>query len=181
LIQILASGRTQVPVPVIFEVLLVFIIFEIFREAVIRIPSSVNMILGIAGGVLIGLLATQSGLVAGPTIIIVIISSLSSFTTANTSKEQAWRLVRYFLLLAGAGFGVLGLTLAGVMVLTHMASLKSFGVSYLGPWAPPLALDMIDAYFRIPWWLSYRRPSVYRPQQEDRLGDSGEEDARNAE
>lgn len=176
LVQILASGRTQVPIPLIFEILLVSMVFEIFREAVIRVPSNINIVLGIAGGVLAGLVAVESGLVSGPTLIVVIIASLASFTTSSVSKEQAWRIVRYFLLLAAGGFGIMGLTLSGILVLTHMASLKSFGVSYLGPWAPPISLDIIDAYFRIPWWLSYRRPPTYRPRQEERLGDTGEEE-----
>ncbi|HEX3048680.1 MAG TPA: spore germination protein [Bacillota bacterium] len=170
LIQVLASGRTGVPYPAIVELLLAFIIFEIFREAVVRVPLNINLVLGIAGGVLLGLVAMFSGLIGGPTIIVVIISTLSSFTTANIAKEQAWRVVRYFMLLMGTTLGVLGLTLGGIIILTHMAALNSFGVSYLGPWAPPIALDILDAYFVIPWWASFRRPPTYRPQDEDRLG-----------
>ncbi|HEX3047624.1 MAG TPA: spore germination protein [Bacillota bacterium] len=170
LTHIISSGRTQVPIPVIFETALVFLIFEIFREAVLRVPPGINQILGISGGLLIGLIAVNSGMVSGATVIVVIISVLASFTTAIVSKEQAWRVVRYFLLFAGGSFGILGLTLAGILVLNHMASLKSFGVTYLGPWAPPLFIDIVDAYFVLPWWLSFRRPPIYRPQQEDRLG-----------
>lgn len=140
LTQIITSGRTQVPIPVIFEITLVLLIYEIFREAVLRVPPNINQILGISGGLLIGLIAVSSGMISGATIIVVIISVLASFTTANINKEQAWRVVRYFLLFAGGSFGILGLTLAGVLVLNHMASLKSFGVTYLGPWAPPLLL-----------------------------------------
>ena len=181
LAQIITSGRTQIPFPVIFETLTALIIFEIAREAVIRVSGNINMFLGIAGGVVLSLVAAQSGLVAGATIIVVIISMLASFTTSNTSMEQAWRIARYFLLLSAGGFGIMGLALSGVAVLTHMASLKSFGVSYLAPWGPPILLDMIDAYFRIPWWLSYRRPPTYRPQEEDRLGSTREEEPKDAD
>ena len=176
LVQVLASARNQMPFPAVIETPLSFLIFEIFREAVIRVPGNVSLILGIAGGVLLGNMAVNSGLIAGSTVIIVIISTLASFSTANTSKEQAWRIVRYFLLIGAGFFGLFGLTLAGVLVLAHMASLKSFGISYLAPWAPPLPVDIIDAYFVNPWWLGYRRPPTYRPQQEDRLGKTKTED-----
>jgi len=64
------------------------------------------------------------------------------------------------------------------LILAHMASLKSFGVSYLAPWGPPIIVDMADSPIRLPWWLSYRRPPTYRPQQEDRLGkNEGEDEA----
>ena len=37
--------------------------------------------------------------------------------------------------IAAALFGLHGLTIAGILVLVHAADLKSFGVSYLAPWA----------------------------------------------
>lgn len=176
LAQVLASARNQMPLPAVAETFLAMVVFEIFREAVIRVPGNVSLILGIAGGVLLGYLAVNSGLVAGSTLIIVIISTLASYATANTSKEQAWRAIRYFLLLAAGFLGLFGLTLMGVLVIAHLAGLKSFGVSYLAPWAPPLFPDIIDTYFVNPWWLSYRRPPTYRPQQEDRLGNTETEE-----
>ncbi len=176
LVQVLASARNQMPLPAVAETLFSMIIFEIFREAVIRVPGNVSLILGIAGGVLLGTLAVNSGLIAGSTLIVVIISTLATYSTANTSKEQAWRVVRYLLLFASGFLGLFGLTLMGVLVLAHLASLKSFGVSYLAPWAPPLLLDIVDAYLVTPWWLSYRRPPTYRPQQEDRLGETKSEE-----
>jgi hypothetical protein len=174
--QVLASARIPAPFSVIFEILLALLVFEIFREAIIRVPANLNLVLGIAGGIMLWQAAIQTGIVSGPAVIVVFITALSSFSTANPAKEQAWRLVRYFLLFAGGAFGILGLTLAGMVVLTHLASLKSFGVSYLAPWSPPLIIDMIDGYFRIPWWASYRRPPTYRPVQEDRLGTTEGED-----
>ncbi len=169
LIQVVSSGRVQVPFPLLVETLITLLVLEIFREASIRIPGNINLILGIAGGILMGLGAQESGLVSGTTLAVAFLTTLASYSTANNDKEQAWRLTRYVLLFAGGIFGILGLTLAGLVVLTHLATLKSFGVSYLGPWAPPQTVDMVDGYFRIPWWLSHRRPPMYRPQQEDRM------------
>lgn len=174
--QILASGRVQNPFSAMFEMLAILLIFEIFREALIRAPVNLNLILGIAGGITVGLVAVQTGMVSAGAVIIVFITAVTSFSTANPAKEQAWRVVRYFLFFAGAIFGIMGLTLAGMIVLTHMASLKSFGVSYLEPWSPPQIIDMIDGYFRIPLWASYRRPPTYRPVQEDRLGKTERDD-----
>jgi hypothetical protein len=54
LVQVIASGRVLVPFPVLVETLIALLILEIFREASIRIPGNINLILGIAGGVLLG-------------------------------------------------------------------------------------------------------------------------------
>lgn len=176
LIQLEASSRVQVPFPAVLEMLIAFFAFEVLRESSIRFPSGINMIVGVGGGIVMGLAAINGGLVSGITIAVVVFCVLGTFSTANPVKEQAWRWIRYFLFLAGATFGFMGVIAAGVVVLAHMAGLKSFGVSYLAPWAPPLPIDIADAPARLPWWLSYRRPPTYRPQEEDRLGGTEGED-----
>ena len=145
LVQLEASIRAQVPFPAVLEMLITFFAFEILREASVRFPSNLNMILGVGGGIVMGLASITAGLVSGITVALVVFCILSSFTTSNPAKEQAWRWVRYFLFFAGASFGLMGVIAAGVMVLAHMAGLKSFGVSYLAPWAPPMAVDIADA------------------------------------
>src|SRR5690554_437403 len=176
LIQLEASSRVQVPFPAVLEMLITFFAFEVLRESSIRFPAGINLIIGVGGGIVMGLAAINAGLVSGITIAVVVFCVLGTFSTANPAKEQAWRLTRYFLLMAGATFGFMGVIAAGIVVLAHMAGLKSFGVSYLAPWAPPLPVDMADAPVRLPWWLSYRRPPTYRPQEEDRLGETEGED-----
>ncbi len=176
MVQVIASGRTQVPFPAVVEVFLTMLVFEIFREASVRLPANINLILGIGGGIVLGQAAINSGIIAGSTIVVVIFTALASFSTANPSKEQAWRLIRYLFFFAAAAFGILGLSVSGLLVLAHMASLKSFGVSYLAPWAPPLPVDMADSFGRIPWWASYLRPPTYRPQDADRMGGTKNEE-----
>lgn len=177
-IQLEASSRTQVPFPAVLEMIITFFAFEVLREASVRFPTNINMILGVGGGIVMGLAAINAGLVSGITVAIVVFCVLATFTTSNPAKEQAWRWVRYILFAAGAIFGFIGVICAGVLILAHMAGLKSFGVSYLAPWGPPIITDIADAPVRLPWWLSYRRPPTYRPLQEDRLGkNEGEDEA----
>ncbi len=169
-IQLEASSRIQVPLPAALEMLLTFFAFEVLRESSIRFPAGLNLIIGVGGGIVMGLAAINAGLVSGITVAVVVFCILGTFNTSNPSKEQAWRWVRYLLFAAGAVFGFMGVIATGVLVLAHMAGLKSFGVSYLAPWAPPLPVDIADAPVRLPWWASYRRPPTYRPREEDRLG-----------
>jgi len=177
-VQLEASARAQVPFPAVVEMIITFFAFEVLREASVRFPTNINLILGVGGGIVMGLASINAGLVSGITVSIVVFRVLATFTTSNPAKEQAWRWVRYFLFFAGASFGFMGVIAAGVTVLAHLAGLKSFGVSYLAPWAPPMMADIADAPVRLPWRLSYRRPPTYRPLQEDRLGkNEGEDEA----
>lgn len=175
-VQLEASARTQMPFPAVLEMAVTLFAYEILREASARYTTNMNMIVGVGGGIVMGLAAINAGLVSGITVALAAFCVLATFTTSNPAKEQAWRWTRYILFATGAVFGFMGVIAAGVMVLAHMAGLKSFGVSYLAPWAPPMMVDIADAPVRLPWWLSFRRPPTYRPQQEDRLGDNEGED-----
>ncbi len=175
-VQLEAASRVSVPFPALLEMLIAFFAFEVLRESSVRFPAGISMIFGVGGGIVMGLAAINAGLVSGITIAVVVFCVLGTFSTGNLSKEQAWRWIRYLLFFAGASFGFMGVITVGVLVLAHMAGLKSFGVSYLAPWAPPLLADIADAPVRLPWWLSYKRPPTYRPQQEDRLGETEGED-----
>jgi spore germination protein KA len=176
LVRVLSAGRVLIPFPIVFELLIALLIFEIFREAIIRVPGNISLVLGIAGGVLLGLVGIQAGILSNSTAIVVIITALANFSTATTEQEQALRFIRYFLILSAAVFGVLGLTLGGLVIVTHLSSLKSFGVSYLAPWGPPIPSDMPDGFVRLPWWVRQKRPVTYRPQDIARQDSSNEEE-----
>jgi hypothetical protein len=78
--------------------------------------------------------------------------------------------------IAAALFGLHGLTIAGILVLVHAADLKSFGVSYLAPWAPLQWEELGDAPVRKPFWARWHRPETYRPRNKLRTGGTKRED-----
>ncbi|MNV86020.1 Spore germination protein XA [compost metagenome] len=59
--------------------------------------------------------------------------------------------------LAGT-LGLFGILAGLVPLLTHMASLQSFGVPYLMPLAPFNKTNMKDFILRAPWWKMKTRP-----------------------
>ena len=87
LIQLEASARAQVPFPAVLEMVITFLAFEILREASVRFPSSLNMVLGVGGGIVMGLATISAGLVSGITVALVVFCILSAFSTANPAKE----------------------------------------------------------------------------------------------
>lgn len=120
-VQLESSARVQTPLPAALEMLITFFAFEVLREASVRFPTNLNLVLGVGGGIVMGLAAINAGLVSGITVAIVVFCILSSFTTSNPAKEQAWRWVRYILFFAGAAFGIMGVIAVGVMVIAHMS------------------------------------------------------------
>ena len=70
LYSILAS-RENVPFPIILEILLMEISFELIREAGLRVPSPIGPTIGIVGALVLGQAAVSAGIVSPILIIIV--------------------------------------------------------------------------------------------------------------
>lgn len=172
----IAGTRTRVPVPLLAELFIMEIAVEVFREAGLRLPGSVGQTLGMVAGSVLGLTAVQAGFVSPATLVVVAVTAIASFTGPNYEVGVTWRLLKFMLAIAAALFGLHGLTIAGILVLVHAADLKSFGVSYLAPWAPLQWEELGDAPVRKPFWARWHRPETYRPRNKLRTGGTKRED-----
>ncbi len=105
LFSILAS-RENVPFPIIFEVLVMEISFELIREAGLRVPSPLSATIGIVGALVIGQAAVSASIVSPILIIIIAITAIASFAIPDFSFGFHLRLMRFIFILLGyvAGF-----------------------------------------------------------------------------
>lgn len=152
----IASAVEGTPFPAAVEVLVMGIIFEILREAGIRLPRPVGQAISIVGALVIGESAVSAGLIGEPVVIIIALTAVSSFAVpAQTDSGAILRVI--FVLLAGAmgGFGII-IGLLGVLI--HLASLRSFGTPYLSPLAPLSVYGLKDVFIRVPIWAHITRP-----------------------
>jgi len=76
----IAAQREAVPFPALAEVLLMEFVFEILREAGIRMPQPLGQAVSIVGALVIGEAAVRAGLVAAATVIVVALSGVASFS-----------------------------------------------------------------------------------------------------
>ncbi len=172
----IAGARARIPFPLVVEVLLMELTVEIFREAGLRLPGTIGVTYGVVAGVVLGLVAVQSGLVSPVTMVVVAVTAVASFTGPNFAVGITWRILKYLLLIAAAIFGLFGLSVAGTAILLHAADIKSFGVSYLAPWSPLQWPELADGPIRAPLWSRWLRPKTYRPQDSLRSGGTKKED-----
>lgn len=172
----IAQSRRGIPYPIFIEVLFLEIMVEIFREAGLRLPKNVNQTLGVVAGVGLAFAAVQTKLVSGATLAVVSITAIASFSAPSFSVGVSWRMLKFILILGASLFGIVGLTLAGIFILAHAATLTSFGTSYLAPWAPLQWYELRDSVFRVPLWLRFRRPGYYHPVNRSRMGKTREDE-----
>ena len=133
LLYSILAARESVPFPVIFEILIMEISFEIIREASLRVPSAIGSTIGIVGALVIGQAAVSAGIVSPILIIIVAITALSSFAIPDYSFSFHLRLFRFLFILLGYIAGFLGIGTGLFVYLSIICDMESFGVSYSIP------------------------------------------------
>lgn len=154
----LAAQREGVPFPAFVEAMLMEITYEILREAGVRIPRTVGQAVSIVGTLVIGQAAVDAGVVSAAMVIIVSITAISSYVIPENGLSIAVRIIRFALMMLAAAFGLLGILMGLIVLLLHLTSLRSFGVSYMSPFGPYVESDMKDTLFRLPWPRMTTRP-----------------------
>ncbi|MBA4494767.1 spore germination protein [Paenactinomyces guangxiensis] len=169
----MAGGRASVPFPSILEALVMEISVEILREASIRLPGPIGPTIGIVGGLVIGNAAVDAGLVSPAIVIVVGLTTISSYANPSYNAAISVRLIRFPLMIAAAIFGLYGIMLGLMLVLVHLVQLQSFGIPYMTPYAPFNWRDLKDSLIRTPWTWMNKRPTLYRPQDRQREQEGG--------
>lgn len=152
----MAAAQEGVPFPALLEAIGMGVVFEILREAGVRLPRPVGQAVSIVGALVIGQSAVTAGLIGAPMVIVVALTAVASFVVpAQTDSGGILRMV--FVLLAGfaGGFGIM-IGIIGLFI--HLASLRSFGTPYLSPLAPLSVRDLKDTFIRAPLWAMINRP-----------------------
>jgi len=168
----MAAARESIPFPAVLEVLIMEFAFELLREAGIRLPRPVGSSIGIIGGLIVGEAAVSAGIVSPIVVIIVALTGIASFAIPSYSLVSAFRLSKFLIIALSAALGLLGFWIALLILLIHLASLKSFGLPYLFPFAAGDIngfTDFKDSIFRLPIIFMKKRPIYANPEQKIRL------------
>lgn len=163
LLETIVASRNLIPFQPLIEALFLEISIELLREAAARLPTKVGQTLGIVGGIVIGQAAVVAGLTSNILLIIVALSALASFVTPIYKMGNAIRLLRFPFLIGAQIWGLLGITISAVFLMTHLIKLTSMGHPYLEPIYPFRMQDWKDSFVRLPFNLFKSRPVNLRP------------------
>ncbi|WP_159885311.1 spore germination protein [Paenibacillus puerhi] len=148
----LASSREGIPFPAFVEALIMEIIFEILREASVRMPRIVGPTMSIVGALVLGQASIQAGLVSPAMVIVVAITAITNFVIPSYSMATSIRLLRFFFMGLSAVFGLFGILFGVIFLVQHLCSLRSLGTPYMAPYAPLSIAKLKDSLLiRVPW------------------------------
>lgn len=154
----LAAATEGTPFPAIIEAIGMGIVFEILREAGIRLPRPIGQAVSIIGALVIGEATVTAGLVGAPVVIITALTAIASFVVPKQVEVGA--VLRLFLTLLAGILGACGIVAGLLAIFIHLAALRSFGVPYLTPITPLTPNDLKDVAVRAPIWMMLTRPRL---------------------
>ena len=130
----LSASEEATPYPLVIEVIVLMLMFEVMREAGLRMPTSIGSAVSIVGSLIIGDAAVKSGIVSAPLLIVVGITATSSFAIPNLN--QAVPILRLLFILAGGCAGLFGISVCLMMLLANVGAMNDFYIPYTAPLAP---------------------------------------------
>lgn len=165
LLYSILSSRENVPFPILFEILIMEISFELIREAGLRVPSPIGPTIGIVGALVLGQAAVSASIVSPILIIIVAITGIASFAIPDFSFGFHLRFFRFGFVLLGYIAGFLGIAMGLFIYISTLCNIRSFGVPFTVPFAPAMN-SKGNGYFIPPIWKQEYRATYLAPKKE---------------
>lgn len=152
----IARDSLDVPLPASVEAILMLIVFEILKEAGIRIPSGIGQALSIVGALVIGQAAVEARLVSAPMVVVIATTAITGLLVPKLSASIAY--IRIILLILSSTLGLIGFILGLAALLIHLLNLHSFGIPQMSPIEKLNYQQLKDIFIRGPWWKMINRP-----------------------
>lgn len=145
----LANSQQNTPLSLLGEALLINLLYEIVREAGLRLPRPVGHAVSLIGALVIGDAAVSSGIIGNPMLVAVAFTALCSFTVPTL--YQASSLLRFAFIFLGGLLGIGGIAAGFLIVMVDLCAVESYGIPYTAPFSPASKAMFRDGIFKKSW------------------------------
>lgn len=171
-ISLLAFNSDQVPLPLLatvtmsrlglplgsqLELFIMMLMFELFREAGVRLPRAVGQTVTVVGGLIVGDAAIRAGLTSPTMLVVSAVTAVATFTLVNQSLNGTVTIIRIYVMIFSSVLGLFGFFISLFSIMLYLCRLESFGISYLAPAAPFNPRTILTALLQLPWKFRAKR------------------------
>ncbi len=159
LLYTIASEEITTPFSLMTEAIMLLILYEIMREAGIRLPKAIGHAVSIIGGIIIGETTVTAGIIGAPMLVVIAMTAISSYVVYPLYESVS--VLRFIFILLGGMFGVYGIIFGAGIIYINICSLDPFGVPLSSPISPLDKHSLGDIFYRETWLkLSKRKVRV---------------------
>ena len=152
-----AELRMGVPISSVGECLMLVIVFEVLKEAGIRMSQSLGHALSIVGGLVVGQAAVQAKIISAPMLIAVAFSGICGLMVPRLKTSVLY--IRIISVIVCSLSGLYGFMAIGTLVLIYVLNMESFGVDCTVSLGKISFQSLKDSIIRADWTKMINRPA----------------------
>lgn len=149
LLYTIAAAEASTPFSLMQEAVMVLVLYEIMREAGLRLPKSIGHAVSIIGALVIGDAVVNAGLVGAPMLVVVAVTAIASYVIYPLYESIS--VLRIIFILLGGFTGIYGVTLGICVLCVNICAVNPYGVPYSSPISPLSVKSMGDIFIRESW------------------------------
>lgn len=149
LMYTIAAAEATTPFSLMQEALMVLVLYEIMREAGIRLPKMIGHAVSIIGALVIGDAVVNAGLVGTPMLVVVAVTAIASYVIYPLYESIS--VLRIIFIILGGFTGIYGIVLGICVICVNIAALNPYGVPYSAPVSPLSIKSIGDVFYRESW------------------------------
>jgi len=145
----ISTEKTVTPLSAFSETIITMLLYEIMREAGVRVQKALSGAVSIVGGLVVGEAAVNAQIITSMTLMVVAVSALSSYTVPKLYESIG--AVRMILIIAGGVSGFWGIFIITAFLIINTCSQNSFGIPFTAPLSPFSSFAMRDTFIVRGW------------------------------
>ena len=163
----ICEAEASTPFPLMAEAIVLHFMYEIMREAGLRVPESLSHAVSIVGALVIGETAVNAGLIGGPTLLVIAMTAIAGYAVPRLYEPIA--VLRLAFIIVGGILGLWGILLCFGGILLNICGESAYRVPFTSPVSPFRLGAMRDVVIRASWKILGKRPGLIQNMPGSRM------------